>query len=153
MGASNKALSMQIDAKDGSIARSPSAQVTNDPTAMRSLIAGGKVASFAKPHVGNKLAMIASSDALEASIAAQRVVKESDVTSSPSPLVKSKRLANRYLFAVGKPLLFASPVHLLCCNERFQQRAGSINPRVCSCKRGRRGNVALSACKQLKIGK
>ena len=40
--------------------------------------------------MGNKLAMSASSDALEASIAAQRVVKESDVTSSPSPFVKSK---------------------------------------------------------------
>ena len=73
--------------------------------------------------------------------------------SSPSPLSSNKRPANRYLFAMGKPFLLASPVHLLCYNERFQQRAGSINPRVCSCKRGRHCLVALLACKQLKIGK
>ena len=163
---------MQIDVKDGGVACSPSAQVTNDPTAIRSLIAVRKVPSFAKPHAGNKLAMSASSDVLEASIAASRVVKKGDITSSPSPLakskdqqtdiclpwvnrsrlhphcicyvamsassnaleasipefsvvkdgdvasspsplVKSKRSANRYLSTVGKPLLFASPIHLL----------------------------------------
>ena len=97
--------------------------------------------------------MSASSNALEASIPAFAAGKEGDVLSSPSPLSNSKRSANRYLFAVGKPLLFASPVHLLCCNERFQQRAGSINRCVFSCKRGRRCLVAFSACKQLKIGK
>ena len=56
-------------AQDGNVARSPSVEATNDPTAIRSLIAIRKVASFAKPHPGNKLAMSASSDALEASIA------------------------------------------------------------------------------------
>ena len=56
--------------KDDGVARSPSAQLTNDPTAIRSLIAVRKVASSAKPHAGNKLAMSASSDALEASIVA-----------------------------------------------------------------------------------
>ena len=105
------------------------------------------------PHCMCYVAMSASSNALEASIPAFAAGKEGDVLSSPSPLSNSKRSANRYLFAVGKPLLFASPVHLLCCDERFQERAGSINPRVCSWKRGRRCLVALSACKQLKIGK
>ena len=88
--------------------------------------------------------MSSSSNALEASIPAFAVGKEGDV-SSPSPLSNNKRLANRYLFAVGKPLLFASPVHLLCYNERFQRRAGSINRFVFSCKRGRRCLVALCA--------
>ena len=69
MGAYNKALLAQIDVKDGGVARSPSAQVTKDPTAIRSLIAVRKVASFVKPHAGNKLAMSTSSDALGASIA------------------------------------------------------------------------------------
>ena len=97
--------------------------------------------------------MRASSNALEASVPVFAAVKEGDVVSSPSPLVKSKRSANRYLFAVGNPHPFASPVHLLCCNERFHQRAGSINPRVFSFKRGRRCLVAFSICKHLKIGK
>ena len=61
---------MPIDAQDGSVAHSPSAQATNDAMATRSLIAVGKLASFAKPHAGNKLAMSASSNALEAPIAA-----------------------------------------------------------------------------------
>ena len=66
------------------------------------------MASFAVPHAGNKLAMSASSNALEASIAVFSVAKEGDIASSPSPVVKNKRSANRHLFAVGKLLPFAS---------------------------------------------
>ena len=95
--------------QDGGVARSPSGQENKDPTAIRRLIAVGKVASFAVPHAGNKLAMSASSDALEASIATFSAAKEGDVASSPSPVVKNKRSANRHLFAVGKLLPFASP--------------------------------------------
>ena len=65
------------------------------------------MASFVVPHAGNKLAMSASSNALEASIAAFSVAKEGDVASSPSPVVKNKRSANRHLFAGGKLLPFA----------------------------------------------
>ena len=48
--------------------------------------------------------MDASSDELEATMDPFTVAPEGDVAPSPSPLVKSKRSANRYLFAVGKPL-------------------------------------------------
>ena len=95
-------------------------QENSNPTAIRRLIAVGKVASFAVPLAGNKLVMSAPSDALEASIAAQRVVKEGDIASSPSPLVKSKKSANRSLFAVGEVLPFASPLNVPSCNECFQ---------------------------------
>ena len=84
---------------------------------------------------------------LEASMDPFTVAQEG-VAPSPSPLVKSKRSANRYLFTVGKPLPFASQLHLFCCNERFQQRAGTINPQIFSCKRGRRCLVSLSARKK-----
>ena len=47
----------------------------------------------------------------------------------------------------------ASPVHIPSCNKRFQRRAGSTNRFVSTCKRRRRCLVALSACKQSKIGK
>ena len=104
--------------------------------------------SRSHPHCMYHVAMSASSNALEASIPAFADAKEGDVASSPSPLLESKRSANRYLFAAGKPLPFASPLHVPCCNERFQQRAGSINPRVCGCKRGRRCLVALSATRK-----
>ena len=80
---------MPIDAQDGGVARPPSLQVINDPTAIRSLIAVGKWPFFAVQTAGNKAAMSASSDALEASIAAQRIAKEGDVASSPSPLVNT----------------------------------------------------------------
>ena len=60
-----------------------------------------------------QVAMSASSDALEALIAAQRIAKEGDVASSPSPIAKSKRLANRHLFALGKVLPFAGPLQFL----------------------------------------
>ena len=83
-------------------------QENKDPIVIRRLIAIGKVASFAVPHTGNKLAMSASSDALEASIATFLATKEGDVASSPSTVVKNKRSANRHLFAVGKLLPFAS---------------------------------------------
>ena len=99
---------MPIDTQDGGVARSPFAQENKDPMAIRRLIAVGKVASFAVPHAGNKFAMSASSDALEASIAALSAEKEGDVASSPSLVVKDKRSANRHLFAVGKLLQFAA---------------------------------------------
>ena len=44
-------------------------------------------------------------------------------------------------------------MHLPCCTERFQRRAGSINRFIFSCARGRRYLVILSACKCLQIGK
>ena len=66
----NNVLQAPIDTEDGVVAHSPSAQASNDPIAIRSLIAVRKLASCAGPHVGNKLAMSASSDALEASIVA-----------------------------------------------------------------------------------
>ena len=112
-----------------------------------------KMAFFAVQTAGNKAAMSASSDALEASIAAQRITKEGDVASSPSPLVDTSRSANRFLFAVGKVLPFASPLRIPSCNGRFQRRAGSINCCVLSFTRGRRCLVALSVWKQLKISK
>ena len=99
----------------------PSMQENKDPMAIRRLIAIGKVASFAVPHAGNKLAMIASSDALEASIAAFSAVKEGDVALSPSLAVKNKRSADRYLFAVVKTPPFTSTPHVISCNGRLQQ--------------------------------
>ena len=39
MGAYNSALQVPIEAQDGGVARPPSAQATNDPTAIRNLIA------------------------------------------------------------------------------------------------------------------
>ena len=104
--------------------------------------------SRSHPPCISHVAMSASSNALEASIHEFSAPKEGDVASSLSPFVKSKRSANRYLFAVGKPLPFASPLHLFCCNESSQQRAGNINPRIFSFKRGRRCLVALSALKK-----
>ena len=59
-----------IDVQDGGVAHSPSAQENNNPMAIRSLIAVGKVVFFADPHAGNKLAMSASNNALETSIVA-----------------------------------------------------------------------------------
>ena len=53
--------------------------------------------------------MGASSDELEASITAFSAGKEGDVASSPSPAVKNKRSANRYLVAIVKTLPFAAP--------------------------------------------
>ena len=97
--------------------------------------------------------MRASSDELEAPITAFSGGKEGDVASSPSPLENNQRSANRSLFAVSKVLPFACPLHLLCCNEGFQRRAGSTNHCVFRWKRGRRCLVALSAWKQSKIGK
>ena len=55
-----------------------------------------KMAFFAVPLAGNKVAISASSDELEASIASFSAVKEGDVTSSPSLLVNNQRSANRY---------------------------------------------------------
>ena len=63
--------------QDDGVAHSPFTQA-NDPTAIKSLIAVRKMASFAEPHAGNKLAMSASSDALQASIAPLHIVKEGD---------------------------------------------------------------------------
>ena len=97
--------------------------------------------------------MSACSDELEASIALLSSTKEDDVASLPPPLVNTSRSANRFLFAVGKILPFASPLHMASCNERFQGCAGSINRFVFICKRGRRFFVAVSAWLQLKIGK
>ena len=68
------------------------------------------------PLASNKVAMSASNDVLEASIATQGVLKEGYVASSPSPLIKNKKLANRDLFAMSEMLAFASSLHLLCCN-------------------------------------
>ena len=59
-----------------------------------------------------KVAMSASSDELEASIASFSATKEGDVASSPSPLVKLKDRQTGVLFAVGKVLPFALPLHL-----------------------------------------
>ena len=63
--------------------------------------------------------MIASNDVVEASIAMQCVVKEGDIASSPAPLIKSKRLANKSLFAVCKLLPFESYNAFTVWNERF----------------------------------
>ena len=100
---------MPIDTQDGSVSRLPSVEENKDPRSIRRLLGIGKVASFTVPHAGNKLAMSASSNTLEASIVAFSAAKEGDVASSPSPVVKNKRSANRHLFAVGKLLPFASP--------------------------------------------
>ena len=81
--------------QDDGVARSPLTQENNDPIAIKSLIAVKRVAYFAVPPVGNEIAMSASSNAPEASISVFEVAKEDDVASLPSPLVKSKRLANR----------------------------------------------------------
>ena len=115
----NNVLQAPIDADDGDVARSPSEQENNNPTAIRRLIAVGKVASFGVRHAGNKIAMSASSDALEASIAAFSAAKEGNVALSFSPAIKNKRSAGKYLFAVVKTLPFASTLHVISCNERF----------------------------------
>lgn len=59
-------------------------------------------------------------DALEASIAMFTVAKEGDVTLPPSPLIKKKRLVNKYSFAVGKVLPLAPP-----CMYKVGMRASS----------------------------
>ena len=141
------------DAKEGDVASSPSPLVESKRSANIGTCLPRVNHSCSHPHCMYYVAMSASSNSLEASMPAFANVKEGDVASSLSPLVESKRSANRYLFAAGKPLPFASPLHVLCCNERFQQHAGSINPCICGCKRERRCLVALSALKQQKIGK
>ena len=65
----------------------------------------------------------------------------------------SKRSVNRYLFAVVKLLLCASPLQVLTCNGRFQRRAGSINRPIYSSTRERRCSVALCATNKQKNGK
>ena len=104
--------------------------------------------SHSHPHCICFVAMSASSNALETSIPEFSAVKDGDVASLPSPLVKSKRSANRYLFAVVKLLLFASPLHLFTWNGGLQRRAGSINEPLYSCTRRRRCLVALPALKK-----
>ena len=79
-----------------------------------------KVASFAQPPTGKKLAISTSSNAPEASIATWHIVEEGNIASSPSPLVKGKKSANKYLFARGKVLPFASHLHMPSCDEHFQ---------------------------------
>ena len=44
-------------------------------------------------------------------------------------------------------------MHLLCCTERFQRRAGKHQSLRFQLQRGRRCLVVLSTCKNLKIGK
>ena len=52
--------------QDGDVSHLTSTEIKNDLVAIRSLIAAKKVASFAMPLVGNKLAMNASRNILEA---------------------------------------------------------------------------------------
>ena len=63
-----------------------------------------KTGLFCSATCGNKLTISTSSDVQEAVIVAQCVEKEGDVAFSPSPILKSKRLANTHLFAMGKLL-------------------------------------------------
>ena len=65
-------------------------------------------------------AMSASSNVMGALIAASIVAKEGEIVSPPSLIPNDQRLANKYLFAVGRVLLFAFPLHIPTCNERFQ---------------------------------
>ena len=60
---------MLIDVQDGGVAYSSFGQENKNLMAIRSLIAVGKVASFVVPSAGNKVAMSASSNTMEASIA------------------------------------------------------------------------------------
>ena len=132
---------MPINAKDGRVVHSSLAQENNDPTAIKNLISIGWVAYFAVPPEGNKLAMSASSDTLEASICAQRVTKEGDVAWSPSPLVNNKRLANKYFWK-------CSSQHSIC---RGNVNGGALSMAniVPTCQpfhfyeHRRRGNVAI----------
>ena len=64
MHAYNNALSVIIDTQDGGVARLPLVEENNDLMEIKGLIAIGKVASFAWPLAGNKLAMSASSNML-----------------------------------------------------------------------------------------
>ena len=93
------------------------------------------------------------SDELEASIAMFSAKKEGDVASSSSLFVSNIRLVDRHLFVADEALPFASPLHSSCCNERIQQRVGSMNRCVFSYKIGWLCLTALSASKQQKIGK
>ena len=61
----------------------------------RNLFAMGKVPPFSYPSICY-VTMSAFNDTVETSISAQCDTKEGEVASSPSPLVNSKRLANRY---------------------------------------------------------
>ena len=89
------------------------------------------------------VAMSTSIDEFEASIAAFSAPKERDAASSPSPLPNSIRSESKYLFAVSIVPPFASLLHAMSCNERFQRRAGSINQAISTCGRGRHFPVAF----------
>ena len=151
MSASSNALETPIPkfsaVKEGGVASSPF-PLLKSKDRQTSICLLGLNRSCSHPHCIYFVAMSASSNALETSIPEFSAVKGGDVASLHSPLIKSKRLANRYLFAVVKLLLFASPPHLFSWNGRFQRQARSINGLIYSCTRGRRCLVALSALKK-----
>ena len=122
MSASSNALETSIPkfsvVKEGDVASSPSPLLKSKDQQIGICLPWIN-RSRLHPHCICFVAMSASSNALEVSIPEFSAVKEGDVGLSPSPLVKSKRSANRYLFAVVKLLLFASPHICLSWNGRF----------------------------------
>ena len=98
-------------AKEGDVASLPSPLVNTSRLANRFLLAVGKVLPFASPLL-HRVAMSASSDELEASITSFSTTKEGDVASRPLRLQIIKDRQIGVLFAVGKVLPFACPLHL-----------------------------------------
>ena len=54
---------------------------------------------------------------------------------------------------MGKVAPFSSPVQLLHCNERFHQRAGSLNPQALAIEEGDVASSSSLIAKNKKIGK
>ena len=122
MSASSNQLEASIAAflatKEGDVASSPSPSVKIKDRQIGILFAIGEVRPLHPPCI-YLVALSASSDALEASIALFSASKEGNVASSPSPFVNNQRSANRVLFAIDKVLPFVSPLHIQSCNKRF----------------------------------
>ena len=116
MSASSNALEAPIPkfsvVKEGGIASSPF-PLLKSKDRQTGICLPGLNHSRSHPHCIYFVATRASSNALETSIPEFSAVKGGDVASSHSPLVKSKRSANRYLFAIVKLLLFSSPPHFV----------------------------------------
>ena len=100
------------------------------------------------PHCIYFVVMSASSNALETSIPEFSAVKEGDVASSPSPLLKTKHRQT----GICLPWINRSRSHPHCiCFVAMSASSNAletINPRIFSCERGRRCLVSLSARKK-----
>ena len=124
MSASSNTLETSIPefpvVKEGDVASSPSPLVKSKRSANRYLFAVGNH-SHSHPHCIYFVAMSASSNALETSIPEFSALTEGDVTSSPSPLVKSKDRQTGICLPLRNCSYSHPPRHLLSWNGRFQR--------------------------------